>query len=305
MPIPVLLDTDIGTDIDDAWALAMLLASPELDLKLITTVSGETDYRGGLCARMLAVAGRRDVPIGLGIGGPLRVPPAMQGQPQGGWAGVRDLEDHPTVHADGVQALVDAIDASPEPPVVLAIGPLTNIAEALRRAPRIAGRARFVGMQGAVRVGYLPGSPPRPEYNVLADPDAARAVFAAPWEKTITPVDTCGSVVLRGEAYARFAAHAGARPQSLAAAVLETYRLWLPAVGRNPDRWRDRSTVLFDTVAVYLAFSEAGLAMETLPLAVRDDGLTALDPAGDPVRVAAAWTDYPAFEALLVDRLCG
>ena len=45
--------------------------------------------------------------------------------------------------------------------------------------------------------------------------------------------------------------------------------------------------------------------METLTLAVRDDGLTAIDPAGDPVRIAAAWTDYAAFEALLVDRLCG
>ena len=75
-------------------------------------------------------------------------------------------------------------------------------------------------------------------------------------------------------------------------------------VARTPERWRDRSTVLFDTVAVYLAFSEAGLEMETLNLAVRDDGLTAIDRAGDPVRVAAAWTDYAAFEALLVDRLC-
>jgi inosine-uridine nucleoside N-ribohydrolase len=305
MAIPVLLDTDIGTDIDDAWALAMLLACPEFDLRLITTVSGETDYRGGLCARLLNIAGRTDVPIGLGIGGPLRLPPAMQGRPQGDWADARALETHPTVHADGVQALIDAIEAAPEPPVVLAIGPLTNIAEALRRAPRIADRARFVGMHGAVRVGYLPGSPPRPEYNVLADVEAARTVFAAHWDKTITPVDTCGSVVLRGEAYARFAAHAQAQPDSLAAAVLETYRLWLPAVGRNPERWRDRSTVLFDTVAVYLAFSEAGLEMETLNLAVRDDGLTAIDPAGDPVRIAAAWTDYAAFEALLVDRLCG
>jgi hypothetical protein len=63
--------------------------------------------------------------------------------------------------------------------------------------------------------------------------------------------------------------------------------------------------VLFDTVAVYLALSEVGLEMETLTLAVRDDGLTAIDPAGDPVRIASAWTDDAAFEALLVERLCG
>ena len=304
MSVPVLLDTDIGTDIDDAWALAMLLASPELDLRLVTTVSGETDYRGGLCARLLDVAGRADIPIGLGISGPLRVPPAMQGRPQGNWADARNLATHPTVHADGVQALIDAIEASAEPPVVLAIGPLTNIAEALRRAPHIAGKARFVGMHGAVRVGYRPESAPVPEYNVLADVTAARTVFAAPWEKTITPLDTCGSVVLRNEAYARVAGHAEAWPDSLAAAVLETYRLWLPAVGRNPERWRDRSTVLFDTVAVYLAFSEAGLEMETLPIKVADNGLTVIEPAGDPVRVATAWRDHAAFERLLVARLC-
>jgi hypothetical protein len=74
--------------------------------------------------------------------------------------------------------------------------------------------------------------------------------------------------------------------------------------GRFIERWRDRSTVLFETVAVYLAFSEAGLEMETLNLAVRDDGRTARDLAGDPVRVAAARTDYAAFEAPLVDWLC-
>ena len=304
MPIPVLLDTDIGTDIDDAWALAVLLASPELDLRLITTVSGETDYRGGLCARLLAVAGRTDIPIGLGISGPLRVPPTMQGRPQGGWADARDLASHPTVHADGVQALIDAIEAASEPPVVLAIGPLTNIAEALKRAPHIASKARFVGMHGAVRVGYRPESAPTPEYNVLADVAAAQAVFEAPWDKTITPLDTCGSVVLRGAAYARVAAHAEAWPHGLAAAVLETYRLWLPAVGRNPERWRDRSTVLFDTVAVYLAFSEDGLEMETLPIRVAANGLTTIDPTGHPVRIAAGWRDYAAFEDLLVERLC-
>jgi inosine-uridine nucleoside N-ribohydrolase len=303
MAVPVILDTDIGTDIDDSWALAMLLASPEVDLKLITTVSGETDYRGGLCARLLATAGRTDVPIGLGIGGPLKAPPAMQGRPQGGWADARALDAHPVVLADGVAALIEAIEAASEPATVLSIGPLTNLAEALRRAPQIAGRARFVGMQGSVRIGYRPGSPPAAEYNVAADVAAARVALAAPWDKTIAPLDSCGSVVLRGAAYRRVADHAAAHPASLAAAVLETYRLWLPAVGRPAERAQDRSTVLYDTVAAYLAFADEALAMETLPIAIDDDGFTRIDEGGAPMRVASGWRDYAAFEALLVERL--
>jgi hypothetical protein len=65
--IPVILDTDIGTDIDDTWALVMLLNSPELDLRLVVTETGDTTYRAKIVARMLEIAGRTDVPIGIGI----------------------------------------------------------------------------------------------------------------------------------------------------------------------------------------------------------------------------------------------
>lgn len=65
--IPVILDTDIGGDIDDTWALAMLLNSPELDLKLVVTDTGNTTYRAKVAAKLLEVAGRTDVPIGIGL----------------------------------------------------------------------------------------------------------------------------------------------------------------------------------------------------------------------------------------------
>ena len=65
--IPVILDTDIGDDIDDTWALVMLLKSPELDLRLVVTDFGDTVYRARLVAKLLQVAGRTDVPIGIGI----------------------------------------------------------------------------------------------------------------------------------------------------------------------------------------------------------------------------------------------
>ncbi|MCX6560659.1 MAG: nucleoside hydrolase, partial [Candidatus Aminicenantes bacterium] len=66
---PVILDTDIGDDIDDTWALVMLLKSQELDLKLVTTTFGKSEYRAKIVAKVLTLAGRTDVPVGLGAGG--------------------------------------------------------------------------------------------------------------------------------------------------------------------------------------------------------------------------------------------
>ena len=72
--IPVILDTDIGDDIDDTWALAMLLRSPQLDLKLVTTTYGKSEYRAKIIAKMLTVDNRTDVPVGVGRRRPHRVP---------------------------------------------------------------------------------------------------------------------------------------------------------------------------------------------------------------------------------------
>mgnify|MGYP000933625237 CR=1 FL=1 len=102
-PIPVILDTDIGTDIDDTWALAMLLNCPELDPRLITTVSGDTTYRAHLAAKFLQVAGRADIPIGIGIGHPEGSLNFQQP-----WLDGFDLDSYPgTIYQDGIQAMLD------------------------------------------------------------------------------------------------------------------------------------------------------------------------------------------------------
>ncbi len=301
----VILDTDIGTDIDDTWALAMLLASPELDLRLITTVSGDARHRAALCAHLLAVAGRRDVPIGIGIGGKLALPPALQGTPQLAAIDLGMLERHPAVHEDGIAAMIETIMAASEPVTVLAIGPLTNVAEALRRAPQIAARAHFVGMHGSVRVGYRGATTPSAEYNVYADIHAARMTLSAEWkDATITPLDSCGSVVIAGERYRRYHAFATTHGNSVAGAVLAHYRAWLDAVGAPAARAAERSTTLYDTVAVYLAFADEALQVETLPIVVGNDGRTRIDPAGRMTRVATGWRDAAAFDALLLERVC-
>ena len=288
--IPVILDTDIGDDIDDTWALALLLKSPELDVKLVVSDRGDTVYRAKLIARLLEVAGRTDIPVGIGVR------ESDNGGRQAAWVADYDLASYPgTVHADGVAALIETIMTAPQPVSLICIGPVPNIRVALERQPEIANRARFIGMHGSVRKGYDGGPEPSKEWNVVADAKAAQAAFTAAWPMLITPLDTCGIVRLRGDKYQRVAAC----DDPLTRAVIENYRIWSKA----GDRPLDASSVLFDTVAIYLAFSTELVTIERLPLRVTDDGFTRIDPQGKPIDCAMSWKDLGAFEDLLVTRL--
>ncbi len=288
---PAILDTDIGDDIDDTWALALLLKSPELDLKLVTTDFGNTFYRARIVARLLETAHRTDVGVGIGI---------RQSETEGAqapWVKDYDLSKYPgKVYQDGVQALINTIMNSTEQVTLICIGPTPNIKAALEREPRIAEHARFVGMFGSVRRGYGGNKTPEPEYNVKSDAAACRRALTAPWQVTITPLDTCSLVRLRDEKYA--AVRSCRDP--LVQAVIENYRIWC---GKNPDRADKASSVLFDTVAVYLALSEDLLVMERLGIRVTDDGSTVPDPKGKQINCALEWKNLPAFESWLVSRL--
>jgi inosine-uridine nucleoside N-ribohydrolase len=212
-----------------------------------------------------------------------------------------DLSSYPgTVHQDGVQAIIDTIIESPEPVTLVAVGPMPNVAAALEREPAIAEHARFVGMHGSVRLGYGGKKEISAEYNVRADVKACQKALSAPWDITITPLDTCGLVKLKGEKYA--AVRDSKDP--ICQALVENYRLWAAAKD-NAKAADTRSSTLFDTVAVYLAFSNDLLGMENLGIRVTDDGFTKIDPEAKSMDVATSWKNMGAFEDLLVKRLTG
>ena len=293
-PIPVIYDSDIGDDIDDTWALGLLLQSPELDLKLVVGDQGKPLYRAKLFAKFLESTGHGDVPVGLGLGNR-----EDQGGPQAAWVEGYDLKQYPgEVLEDGVQAIIDLIMSSEETVTLLCVGPVPNIAEALRREPAIANKARFVGMHGSVRLGYGGSQDIHAEYNVKADAPACQAVFKASWPMTITPLDTCGLVDLKGERYAtvKHSLHPVAR------AIIENYRIW----SRDKNDVSDtRSSTLFDTVAVYLAFCQQLCHMEQLGIRVDNQGFTRIDDNAKHMSVATAWKDMDAFKDFLVHRVTG
>jgi inosine-uridine nucleoside N-ribohydrolase len=294
--MPVILDTDICDDIDDTWALALLLQSPEFDVKLITTAVGDTTARTKVVAKMLQTAGKTDIPIGAGVA----IGDMKTGHRQDGWVKDFDLSKYPgKIYPDGVQAMIDTIMNSPEPITLIAIGPLPNVAAAIEREPNIAKKARFVGMQGSVRRGYGERSKPQKEYNVVSFIKASQTVFTSDWDMTITPLDTCAMVLLEGDDYKKILDC----NSPITKAVIENYRVWLKSGNMNEAQAGSRSTTLFDTVAIYLATNHDLLEMEKLGICITDDGYTAIDNKAKKVNCAMEWKNLGAFETFLASRL--
>jgi pyrimidine-specific ribonucleoside hydrolase len=223
-PIPLVIDTDPG--IDDALAILLALASPEVDLRLVTTVHGnvELDRTTDNALRVLHLAGRSDVPVAAGARESLIHPqPERAGHVHGdaGLGGV-DLPRSPASidPRPAVVALADLLLSSAAPVTVAAIGPLTNLALLLRVYPDAAARiGRLVVMGGSAgRGGNVTAAA---EFNAWSDPEAAHAVLSSTVPTVLVGLDVTLPTVLQPAGIARFAA---AGPiGATAGAILQQY----------------------------------------------------------------------------------
>ena len=293
---PVILDTDIGSDIDDTWALLYLLNSPELDLQLIVTATAETSYKAKVAAKYLEISQRSDVVVGLGLSGE---PDAEFQQP---FVSDYSLTDYPgIVRQDGITAMIELIHASEEPITLIVLGPTPNIAEALRRDPTIASKVHFIGMHGSIDVGYEGASEPSAEWNVASHLDAFRTTLAADWLSfTLTPLDTCGDIIIRGDAYQTLKASTTPELTSL----FKNYHYWADRVTwEKPDYLETRTSVLYDLIPVYLAYSGEFVNYETVQIIVDDEGIMRRSPDGHTVSAALSWNQLDGFYEEAVERL--
>jgi len=299
--IPVILDTDIGDDIDDTWALTLLLKMPEFDVKLITT--GNAPPRAKIIAKILEIAERTDIPIGVGLSY------GNNARRQQDWVKEYDLSMYPgVVRKDGVQAIVDTIMKSKEQITLISIGPLQNIAAAIEKEPEIARRVRFVSMAGSIYAGYGGSSTISKECNIVRHVKASQTIFSTPRNMTITPLDTCGIVKIVGERYTRILNSS----DPLLKALIENYHCWLKVVSREPKKHfkvediNVKSSTLYDPVAIYLAHSTEFLNIEDLGIRVTDEGYTVVDPRAPVIECATSWKSLDGFKDFLVSRLtCG
>ena len=226
----ILIDTDPG--IDDSMAIFFALKSPELDVIGLTTIFGNvhTDLATTNALRLLEIAGRTDIPVAKGadhaIAGPFGGPvPYVHGDD--GQGNVRlplpMTSPHPKPAA---QFIVDEIMAQPGEITLVPIGPLTNVALALRLEPRITENVREVVLMGGNAFG--PGNAtPAAEANIHNDPEAADVVFSAPWQVTMVGLDVTHHTVMDPQHLARYKTFDNPLAQHIARIVpfyLEFYR---------------------------------------------------------------------------------
>lgn len=297
--IPVLLDTDIGTDVDDAIALALLLASPELELRALTTVSGDAALRGRIARKLLALTGRDDVQVAAGIREPLLRQRSFLWMGHEGSRIVENGEPLVLSPMHGVDLLIETVLR--ERPHVLAIGPLTNLAVAIIKEPAVIEAIPHLTVMGG-SFGQAPV--PMVDYNLGSDPEASLVVLNSPIPTTLVPVDVTCQVRLAGAGLARLRACQSRIVQVLCDAM----ELWWPlhqAMSGGEAYPRDAVAFLHDPLTVACVFERSFLTFrEETVTAVIDDGVLLLrrDKEGRRVEVAGQ-VDAAAFVEFVIERL--
>jgi inosine-uridine nucleoside N-ribohydrolase len=204
-PLPLIIDSDPG--LDDALAIGLAVARPELNVLAVTTVGGNADVRHCTtnALRLLHLYGAAEVPVAEGSAGAL-FGSIVRATEIHGEAGIGRSTLPPSPVAPRPEGAVDLIAAilrsHPEPVVIAPIGPLTNIALLLRLHPELAPRIAHVClMGGAIGEGNATVSA---EFNVYADPEAAAIVFESGLPITMMGLDVTHQAVLRAPALERF-----------------------------------------------------------------------------------------------------
>ncbi|MEO6235536.1 MAG: nucleoside hydrolase [Vicinamibacterales bacterium] len=259
----ILLDTDIGTDIDDAWALGYALKSPSFDLLGVTVSDADTPKRARLACKMLQRLGRTNVPVAVGRQTPA-VPPARIDY-QFTWA--EDFEAYRPIAIPAADFLADTIRRNPHAVTLIAIGPLQNVGDLVRLHPDVVHLVkRVVLMSGSIGPNAW-SSMAVPEWNVkLAIPEA-QAVYAADWPLTVVPLDSTSYLQLQDSE--RETLRKTGTPLVMALEAL--LRLW-------SDR-PDRRMTLHDQAALAEAQHPGRFfnRCESMPLRVDDEGYTRVD----------------------------
>ncbi len=199
MPRKVIIDTDPG--VDDTMAIYFALKAPELELIGLTTIFGNvtTELATTNALRLMEIAGRTDIPVAKGSDNPIAVPysgavPFVHGDDGQGNVNLPP----PTTKAvdqSAAQFIVDQIMSQPGEVTLIPVGPLTNIALALRLEPRIAQNVKEVVIMGGNALG--PGNAsPAAEANIRNDPEAADVVFGGAWQVTMVGLDVTNHVFM-------------------------------------------------------------------------------------------------------------
>lgn len=285
----MVIDTDIGDDIDDAFAVGLALESPELKVLGVTTAFGNTELRAQLAERYLKAAGRGEIPVAAGVHTETTNP-----MTQAAYARRGPEKAYP----DGVEFLLDQIRAHPGEVTLIAIGPLFNVQAAIQRDPATFRKLkRVVMMGGSIERGYDDAKtgarrPPDAEWNILQDPKGAQALLASGVPVYMMPLDSTQIHLEEPERDAIFAHGSPVTDQ-----ITLLYHQW------KVGNWAHSPTpTLFDPVAVTYSFRPELCPATPMHIDVDAKGFTRRT-AGKPNAEVCLKSNEAGFLRLLRERL--
>jgi purine nucleosidase len=188
-PEKIIIDTDIGDDVDDTFALALAVRSPELQVLGVMTTFGDTEARAKIVDRFLGEVGRAEIPVMAGKATATKNSMSQRKYGEGGHFAKSS-------HGDAVEFLLAQIRKNPGEITLIAIGPLMNVGAAIDKdAATFRKLKRVVLMGGSIRrgygdLGYTAAVPPMPEWNILNDVASAQKLFAAGVPLFVMPLDS-------------------------------------------------------------------------------------------------------------------
>lgn len=297
----VILDTDIGTDVDDCLALALILCSPDLKLEGVTCVYGDVLLRARMTLKLLELAEVADIPVTMGVRQPLLgLKPVYWAGHEG--VGVLEAGDERLAPSPehAVDFIIRSVMESPGEIHLVAIGPLTNVALAFLREPELVRNLAGLTVMGGAARGPGKWGLRYAEHNIACDPEAAHIVFSAGLSMTLVPLDVTQEVRIRPEGVSRIRSGGSAFHEAVARQVV----LY--------PHFRDHGyTFLHDPLAVATLLQPDLVSLEELHVDVElggrhSAGATLMRSAGEaaPVNARVALeVRGTAFEELLVEQI--
>ncbi|MHB1938639.1 MAG: nucleoside hydrolase [Acidobacteriaceae bacterium] len=271
-PQKIILDTDIGDDIDDAFALALALSSNRVQVLGVTTAWGDTDRRARLVERFLKTTGHGDVSVAAG-----QKTKASSTFTQASWA---DAYPEPAQGwPNAIQFILDAIRKNPGEITLVSIAPFSNVGALIDKDPATFRKLkRVVIMGGSIcrgygDLGYLPNRGPSPEYNILMDIPAARKLFGSGVPLYVMPLDSTQlklDEVMRAQLFSR------GTPSTDALSLL--YQQWTAST-LNP------TPTLFDAMAVAEVIDPGLCPTQPMRIRIDDRGYTRVEPGAPNANV--------------------
>lgn len=284
-PEKIIIDTDIGDDVDDAFAVALALRSPELEILGITTAFGDTETRAKLVDRLLGEVGRQDIPVAVGT-------PTVANNHFTQRRYAENSHFARPSHPKAVDFILEQIRRHPGVVTLVAIGPLINVGAVIDKDPEAFRKLRRVVLMGGSiyrgygDMGYFPPHGPQPEWNILNDIPSAQKLFASGVPLYVMPLD---STQLKLDEVRRQILFQSGTPLTDALTLLY-------------HQWGQETPTLFDVMTVAYLLNPKLCPVQPMHIRIDEKGFTRPEPGPANAQVCLD-SDAESFFRLYISRV--